>query len=336
MFFRLLIYLLLLRIKQLFRLFNGIDFLRLLFLLGILALVSFMLYSWSSNTAYIKIWIPVHTLIFAIIHAGRKDKDFIRMISSHSNLIFFGEYLVLSLPVLIAFCFHANWLGLSVIPLLLLISSLHFTLTFSLSGIGKPFIKPSASQISASALLKIGTGNPRLFEWNSGIRSPNILFIAFVYLIVVCFSFTGYVAHIGIIVLSILISTFYFQGEPRIFIESFSNSARRFIRDKLVLNFKYLLIMYVPIIVVSLIFQTEMWYLLLLALLIGFVVQLLAILIKYSLFRENADLERNSLILIISVIGVLLPFIWPLPVIIGIRSYRKAIKNLNPYFNDQN
>lgn len=336
MFTRLLIHILTLRIKQLFRLFKGIDFIRLFFLLGILAVVSFMLYSWSSNVEYIKIWIPVHALIFLSIHFSRKDKDFLRMITNRSYLIFFTEYTLLSLPVFIAFSIHGNWMGLLIIPLLFLVAILRFTLATSFSGIGKLLLNPLSSQSGPTLLKIIGTGNPFLFEWNSGMRGPYILFLGFVYLVVACFSFTGYVAHIGMVILSILISTFYSQGEPRMLIESYSNSARQFLFRKVSINYKYLTIIFFPILLTSLVFQTEMWYLLLLALLISYIIQLLAILIKYGLFHENSNLERNAPILILSVIGVLLPFIWPLPIIIGIRSYRKAIKNLNPYFDDCN
>jgi ABC-type multidrug transport system fused ATPase/permease subunit len=70
----------------------------------------------------------------------------------------------------------------------------------------------------------------------------------------------------------------------------------------------------------------------LLALCISYAIQVLIIVIKYSLFRENSNLERNSLIHIISVICLLLPFIWPLPVFIGIRSYRKLLKIYTPIF----
>ncbi len=333
MFPRLLIHLLVIRFKQFFRLFNGIDFIRLFFSLGIAAVVGFMLFGWSSNREYIKPWILVHTILFISIHISRNDKQFIKMITHWPYMIFFTEYFLLSLPVFISFIIHENWTGLILVPILFIISVLNLTITFSFSGIIKLIMSLFRSGTRMTAFNIPGTGNPLLFEWNSGIRS-SIFFIGFIYLVIAVFSFTGYVAHIGMIVLSVLISSFYFRGEPRIFIEQFSSSPKQFLLRKISLNIKYLTIIFLPILIISLLFQTRMWYLLLLALFISYAIQLLAILIKYSLFREDADLQRNSLILVISVICLLLPFIWPLPVIVGIRSYRKALKNLNPYFHD--
>ncbi len=330
MFPRLLLYLLSIRIKQLFRLFSGIDFIRLFFLLAIVVLAGYMLLQWSSNEEYTKAWIIVHSLIFIFIHLSRSDKKFIKLITPWPALLFFVEYLFLSLPFLVIFVIHHNWPGLLLIPMLLLISFVDLHLRFNYQGLMRILPAYSKSRIFTMP----GTGNPYLFEWNSSLR-VYLPFIGFIYLVIVCFSFTGYVSHIGIILLSVLISTFYFQGESRIFIEQFSSSPKKFLVRKIALNIRYLTIIYLPIITISLVFQTEMWYLLLLALCISYAIQVLIIVIKYSLFRENSNLERNSLIHIISVICLLLPFIWPLPVFIGIRSYRKAIKNLYPYFHDQ-
>jgi hypothetical protein len=321
-----------LRVKQFFRLFKGIDFIRLFFLLGLIAIVSFMLFSWSSNDKYTYPWIIIHSLIIFSIHLSRKDKPFLNSITKRSCDIYFIEYFILSLPVFIAFIINSNWKGLLVIPFIFFISFIGNS-KFSIPG------KIKFNMLSGLPVLNRffrfpGTGNFFLFEWNSGLRSPNTIITGFIYLVVTCFSFTGYVAHIGMILISIFISAFYMHGEPRLFIESFSFSARRFLLNKIILDMKYITFIFLPIIIVSLVFQTEMWYLLILALIISYSIQILSVLIKYSLFQENANLERNFLILSISIIGLLLPFIWPLPVIIGIRSYKKAVRNLNSYFND--
>jgi hypothetical protein len=324
-----------LRFKQLVRLFKGIDFIRLFFLLLIMAVISLMLYGWSSNKTFIPFWISLHSLLFIGIHISRKDKAFICMISGKPWLIFFTEYVLLSLPVLVFFSIHANWTGLLVIPLLLVISLSYIVTGGQRKGKAEVFFSRQQNILRFRTVKKVSTGNPLLFEWNSAFRQTH-LFFGFIYLIIVSFSFKGYVAHIGIILLSAIISGCYFYGEPRLFIEVFANSAREFIFRKILLNYKYLGILYMPIVAISLISQTEMWYLLLIALFIGFIIQFLAIVFKYGLFRENSDLERNAMILYTSVIGVLLPFIWPLPVFMGIRYYRKAIKNLTPYFHGTN
>jgi hypothetical protein len=332
MFLGLLNQLLYIRIKQFIRLFEGIDFIRLFFFLALILVITLMLFGWSSNRAYVAFWVPCQTLLFIGIHISRKDKDFIRMITKWPAFIFFTEYFLLSLPVIIFFILHKNWTGLLVIPCLFLPSLIYTQKRFSFSGAFRFLLAPFKTNNRLPAVLGIGTGNPLLFEWNSGLRQV-FLFLGFIYLIILCFSFKGYVAHIGIILISFFISGFYFYGEPRQFIENFSGSAKEFLKRKILLNFKYLGILFLPIALVSLIFETKMWYLLIIAIIIGFIIQFLSIIIKYGLFHENSDLERNALILYTSVIGVLLPFLWPLPVIMGIRYYRKAIHNLTPYFH---
>ena len=102
------------------------------------------------------------------------------------------------------------------------------------------------------------------------------------------------------------------------------------------MNFKNLLILLSPIIIISLIFQFETWYLIAGAIVISLLFQILAIIFKYALFDENKDLGRNGMIVFINILFLLLPFLWPVPIIMGTLYYFKARKNLNRYFNDNN
>jgi hypothetical protein len=325
-----LVYLILrIRIKQLYRLFHNIDFIRLLFLLLLLAVVSIMLFGWSSRREYIAWWITFCSLIIMSIHLSRKDKGFISGITRQPFLIFCAEYLMLLIPVFAFFLLHRNWAGFYLVPVILLISLMKGRVITSANETG---IWHTGMTIRLPGSRQISTGNPAMFEWNSGLRHT-WLFYGFIYFVILAFSFKGYVSHIGLILISVLVSGYYFNGEPRQFIEVFSYSASNFIKRKVWLGFKYLTVVNLPIVLISLIAQTEMWYLLILAQFIAFVILFLAIVFKYGLFRENANLERNSPILMITIIGLLLPFLWPLPVYMGIRYYRKALKNLKPYFN---
>jgi putative effector of murein hydrolase len=132
----------------------------------------------------------------------------------------------------------------------------------------------------------------------------------------------------------VLISGFYFYGESREFVELFAKNPKQFMLRKIYFNLRPLFIIFVPILIVALIFQPADWYYLIGALVVSILIQILTIIFKYGLFEENANLSRNSIIVFTNILFVIVPLFWPVPLIMGIRYYAKAQKNLKQYFHD--
>jgi hypothetical protein len=250
-----------------------------------------------------------------------------------SYLIFLVEYFILVFPIIIICFIFKNWGNIILLCLIcLLIPRIYLNLGLgNISSIFKILLNPFSSNLNFKWNIKIPINNPRSFEWISGFRRYFIIIIP-IYFLILAFSFKAYVAPVGLILLSIIVSGFYYYGESREFIELFSFNYRKFLVNKIKLSVTYLLVLLMPIVIISLIFQYETWYYIIGAIIVATLIQIITIIFKYALFAENSDLGRNGLIVSVNVLCILMPFLWPLPIIMGIKYYFKAQNNLKKYF----
>jgi hypothetical protein len=245
------------------------------------------------------------------------------------------EYLLLILPFLVIWTVYLNWIGVGLLILIVLLIpliSINLKLQY-LGSIIKVLINPFSSNLNSKFKVSLPFISISSFEWISGIRR-NVISLAPVYLFILAFSFKPYVAVVGLIFLSILISGFYYNGEPREFVEFFAKNPREFMLRKIFINLKQLIILFTPILIIAMIFQTPTWHYLIIAMVYSSLIQVLAIVFKYGLFEENANLNRNSIIVLVNIFCVIVPLFWPVPIIMGIRYYAKARVNLKKYFHD--
>jgi hypothetical protein len=288
-------------------------------------------------------WSPKNTIMSLIAigllllsaHASRKDKHFLKIIIKNPYPIYLSEYLLSTLPFFIIWLINYNWIGLGLLMLIVFIIpmiSINLKLKY-LGSIIMLLLNPFSIKLNSKFNVRLPFISNHSFEWISGIRSK-LLILAPLYLFFLSLSFKPFIAKVGMILLSILISGFYFYGESREFIELFAKNPRQFIWKKIFTNFKLLLIVFSPILFIALIFQTSTWYLLIGALIISLLIQVFVIVFKYGLFEENANLNRNIIILLFFSLFAFQPYFLPVPFALAIRSYIKALKNLKPYFND--
>ena len=318
------------RLIQAFRVLKEIGLLRILFLIAFMAYII----KHARNSYVVTI---ITGIILLSIHASRKDKRFLKLNFNRSYLIFFVEYFTLVCPIIVVFCFLRDWENIIVICLFcVLIPRIYLNLGLgNVSSLVKILLNPFSSNLNFKLNIKIPINNPRLFEWISGFRRYFIIIVS-IYLLFLAFSFKEYVAPIGLVILSIIVSGFYYFGESREFVELFSRNYKTFLVQKIILSVRYLLVLLMPIVFISLIFQPGTWYYIIGAIIIATLIQIITIVFKYALFAENMDLGRNGIIVSINVICILMPFLWPLPIIMGIKYYFKAQNNLKKYLNDIN
>jgi hypothetical protein len=323
------------RFLQFYRLISGIGAFRIIFMLLLAVFAVFIAYNVLEEPSYTAGFSAVMTFALLSLHITRKDKRFLRILSDRYRLVFLAEYLLALLPFVVISLMVANLTAAIVLLLLCLVIPwirLHADLQDA-SSLLRFLINPVKSKLSLGLNVGMPVRDPLAFEWISGWRSYFIVLIP-VYLIVLGFSFTYLVAPIGMMVLSLLITGIHYQGEPREFIEIFADSPSAFLFRKIRKAAVYLCMLFLPIAVIALIFQPHTWYMILGALFLSCVFHLISIVFKYALFKENSDLSSNGMIVLLNILCVLLPFFWPLPVIMGARYYQKAIQNLKPYFND--
>jgi hypothetical protein len=323
------------RIVQVFRVIKLIGLIRALILLilvgfGAMLIVNFLKQESNSIIA------PLAAgLIILSIHAFRKDKRFLKMYFKNCYFIFLVEYFILVSPLLLVLMALQSWKNVVLISLLCItIPRIFLNLGMGNgSTVMRLLLSPFSSNFNFRLNIKIPIKNPKAFELISGFRRHFIVFIP-VYLVVLTFSYKGYVAPIGMVILAVFISGFYFYGESREFIVLFSQNYKTFIFEKIKLNLRYMFVLFSPIIIISLALQPETWYFIAGAVILSAIIQVITIIIKYALFIENSDLGHNGILVFFNVVCILLPFLWPLPVVMCIRYYKKAQHKLKIYFDD--
>lgn len=323
------------RLSQFFRLLKGIGLFRIIALLFILWFVSFLVFQFLISPENTFISLVVIVLLLLSLHASRKDKHFIKTTIKSPYPIYLSEYLLLIFPFLVIWIVHLNWIGAGLL-LLFVLSIPLISINLKLQNLGsiiKLLINPFSSNLNSKFTVSLPFISSSSFEWISGIRR-NLIFLFPVYLFILAFSFKPYVAVVGLIFMSILISGFYYYGEPREFVEFFAKNPSEFIQRKIFINLKQLIILFVPILIIAIIFQPHTWYYLIGAIIISFFIQVLAIIFKYGLFEQNANLNRNSIIVLLNILFVIVPMFLPVPIIMSIKYYKKACKNLKEFYHD--
>jgi len=323
------------RFIQVLRLIKEIGLLRTLVLAIFLIFITLLICQSVKQANNSKIVSILSGLVILLIHASRKDKRFIKINFKLSYFIFLVEYLVISFPVLLICCIFNEWENFIILFLFcLLIPRIYLNLGLNNVSSGlKLLLNPFGSNFSLKLNIPMPVNNPKAFEIISGIRK-NFIFIILIYLFFLTFSFKAYIGPAGIVILAIFFSGFYYIGESRDFIGLFSSNYKLFIVQKIKICLKYSVILFVPVVIMTLIFQPSTWYFLIAAIILAIGSQIITIIFKYALFTENADLSHNGIIVFINVICMLLPFLWPLPIIMGIRYYFKGLKKLKYYLND--
>jgi len=322
------------RLRQCLRIARETGAFRLLVLLLILSFLSLLAYNLISQSGKTVLILILYALFILTIHVSRKDKYFLKKIYNRTYQIFIVEYMIISLPLIIMFILLQNWISLIFLSLILLILSLSFNFrSDSFLSIIMRFVKPNNSNLNFRIMFPVPINDPFAFEWISGVRK-NYIVLFCVYAIFLAFAYMAYIAIIGMIILSLITSGFYLYGEPREFIESFATNSKSFLFRKIERNYKYMLISFAPLIIISLLFNPETWLFILGGLFFSLLIQLLSIIFKYGLFDENKSLSRNALVLYMNIIFLFLPFFWLAPIIMGTNYYFKARKKLDQYFDD--
>lgn len=318
-----------------FRLIKEIGLLRSIVLFGFLIFIVLLIFQSVKQSNNSKIVSIFTGLVILSIHASRKDKRFIKINFNLSYFILFVEYLIISFPVLLMLYIIKDWGNVIMLLLIcLLIPRIYLNLGLNNLSSGIKFLlNPFRSNFTFRMKVPVPVNNPKAFEIISGLRR-NFIILILCYLIFLIFAFKSYVGPVGIVILSLIVSGFYYTGESRDFIELFSFNYRTFIIQKIKLCLKYLCIIFIPYVIVTLIFQPSTWYILIGSIFVAISIQIITIIFKYALFAENSDLSHNGIIVFVNVLCILLPFLWPLPIIMAIKYYFKAQNNLKYHLND--
>jgi hypothetical protein len=301
-----------LRIKQFFRGLTEIGFIRVIIIIPFMAMI---LLGMMENLMKQSLWVifGVLALMLGSLHFNRKDKHFLKVIKNQRFTLFSFEYLMASLPFLIYFFIENAWF--QIFSTFILVSILPF--------LGWTFIYENST-----AWLRFPKFMTKDFEWMIGTRK-NIGYIIPIYILAIVLGYLTVSILAALLLLAIITTTFYLEpGEPRNYLHLYADSPSELMRQKSTRAVRFYLLFTIPLSIVFLIFNIEYWYLLIITLAIGSVVQLTSVTLKYVTFTPKESNQRNAILLGFLLICWLIPFLQPVPLLMTITYYRKAVNRL--------
>ena len=134
--------------------------------------------------------------------------------------------------------------------------------------------------------------------------------------------------------ITVTIVSFYTECEPLHILKRDDLSAKIFLQQKLMKHSKYILLLYIPVLVINTFFNIEYLVLNLLFIPIQLALVWYAICLKYSGYEPNKNSIGNSILLSLVSVGSIVPYLLPIPLLMAIGTYGKAVRNLKNYLND--
>lgn len=256
-------------------------------------------------------------LVCFSVQSVRKDKQFIFLHIEKPHFELFSEYFLLTFPFAATSLFTAHWYCFPILQIFL------FLISFNKFTIRKKTYFKNISKIFS----------PVNFEWISGFRKSFINIIA-VYILALGLSWVRIIPLFFLWLLTIIIITFFNECEPVNLLREENLSGTNYLKRKLKIYSKYLVIFYLPVLIINTIFNNNFWIINIFFFLTQISLVCFAICFKYGNYIPNKISSGNSAVINLVAIAGAIPVLLPVPFIIAVNYYFKAKKNLQVYLND--
>lgn len=304
------------RFLQIYRELVNFELLRaLLILLIIIPILLVFLYTRLDIQYYDHSITGTAIFVVLIIHRKRKDYNFLCKLTDFPAFVFFSEYLLFSIPLII---------------ILLLKDHIIHTLLYVLFLFAISFLIPKALKNKTfPAFIKLIPKG--MFEWQSGFRK-NLPALFIFYPIGIMGIFSIWFSIVSIIFQMMIICSFYAECEPRKILEASEQCSNNFLKSKLINHIRTLIIYILPIFIIALI-NYDYWIYIMISFFVVVNLLVSALLLKYAYYTPDyisgAHQFFSSILILVSII---LP-ISTIILLLNIFLYFKALRNLNQYLN---
>lgn len=257
----------------------------------------------------------IYYWILSQYHQHRKDVLFLKSLYHNIHCIFLLEYSLISIPFYTLILLSKNY---TLIPI-----SLVFLLIVTLC--------PRTPQRS-SAKICYDLIFPNSFEWISGCRK-SIGHLSFFYCISIILIFYTPFACLAYLFILFKCVEFYREGESITLLCLVQKKAAPYIGSKVkiaILNFHLISL---PYYVLSLVLYPLLWWVLVLFSMTSILSFLFCICLKYSTYIPNKRNLGSEVILGVGIFSSIVPFMYPLTIVLIIRHLILAIKNLKMHLN---
>ena len=311
------------RILQIYRVAQAIGVIRAILVLLFLVFVLLMIYqslTKSEDTHNIMLGAFSFGLLF--FHLKRADYDFLRKNSEQVSLLIFIEYLFFLSPILVLFIVTSWYRDAGILLIVLL------TITV--------LVKPSKRSLSIKQLDLVSRFLPSdLFEWKAGLRK-NFIWIALLEVLGLGGSFFSVVIPIlGIVLISIVVCTFYGTCESREILEAKEIGAKPFLIHKLKRHLACWAILISPLVLVALVHYFFIIYSMVVFLMVANMF-ICILLLKYFFYAPHHQSPSTGILGAIVILLSLVPGFCLIIWIYNFILFGKTIHHLDTYLHDYN
>ena len=296
-------------LKRYWRILGQLGLFRSVFLLALL--LGSIAYSSQPQFLTLQSLLVVFTL--ASVHWKRNDKALLYNLGVNRPLFFLVQYGSFILSFALFYLIFFN-----IIPLVLLLAGWLFI----------SFIKtPSQSIVFPSLKLRFSLLPAQCWEWRAGLKRSWWI-IAGLIAISTIFHDQIIVLMVAMVLISLIAADFQSYHEQTLMVQAIQLTKHRFLWMKILWQALWFTLAVLPIIILFLIQFTDSYMVLVMAYSSSLMVQMSAVLFKYSAFEQGEKTGLFMGILALLNISFLLPPILPLPLFLIPVLYKKATNRL--------
>lgn len=288
----------------------------LLLLLIVFALAAFLYTQFLKGTTALVFSLLIPATVCSL-HISRRDKTFIFRHLEQPVIALYTEYLVFTLPLIIAVLATRYWYAF-------------LFMQASFYGIAHIRTMP-APRTWFNTLSKVIPA--RDFEWLSGVRKGAPLLLFF-YLTALGLSWLIIAPLLCLWLISAQLTSFYLECEPLVMLWANADTPGQLLQGKIRRHVLLQVIISFPVLLLHSILCPDMVLINICFLAAQLLLLVFAILLKYTTYSPGKLMTGNNIILGFAALSVAIPFLLPVPLFMAIRNYGRAIKNLKAYTYD--
>ncbi|MFY0671861.1 MAG: hypothetical protein JXQ87_00570 [Bacteroidia bacterium] len=297
-----------------YRYINELGPIRAILILFIL--FALMRYAFTQFLAGEHYWGYLPLLLIQAIQFSRKDYKLLQLAHLSQYVLYLLVYSIIGSISVLAFSFLGLYINALIVLGFVVISPL---INFNGVTMDRFF-------------LNIGDFLPyKNFEWRTGLRQYGLAVIVLLLCGIGLSKFQGGVPVI-IFFLTLNTSVFYLFGESKELLVANYASPHQLIINKLKNHCFIFYLLILPMSILYVAFNPGLWFVLLYVWIVAFLATINAVLFKYRSYRPGARFDNNNVLQGLMLVFFLIPFLFPIPIVMMIINYKKSVENLKPYF----
>lgn len=305
-----------LRFKQALRIVQEMEAGRVLFLLPVVIAIGYWPVKFSAVPEAQLMVAGGWLLVLVGIHRKRGDVQFLQLASQRARQVMTLEYAAMSLPLLVLLIAFSGWMAAGAVAVGIPVVTL---------------IPPSKKRHTLRKTIALPFA-PYDFEWRSGFRQQWLAIVA-IEAGALALSHYPFLPLLALLGMAMLAASFYQQCESSAMVAGTGLTAKTFLKFKIQRGLLWFVPLTIPLVIACIWSAPYLWPVVLFASVFSAAVVAFSIVLKYSHFASGTNTSANGMTVAIFSAGGLIPFLLPIPILMFIREWPAALKNLSTYLH---